>query len=44
MLFLRNDVEATILRLPGQLYQHKENGIISNIYTYKVINKNNKTD
>ena len=39
MLFLRNDVEATILRLPGQLYQHKENGIISNIYTFKVINK-----
>ena len=26
MLFLRNDVEATILRLPGQLYQHKEGG------------------
>ncbi|CAM1374147.1 cytochrome c oxidase accessory protein CcoG [Tenacibaculum xiamenense] len=39
MLFLRNEVEATILRLPGQLYQHKENGVISNIYTYKVINK-----
>ena len=39
MLFLRNDVEATILRLPGQLYQHKENGVISNIYTYKVVNK-----
>ncbi|KAB1154532.1 cytochrome c oxidase accessory protein CcoG [Tenacibaculum aiptasiae] len=42
MLFLRNDVEATILRLPGQLYQHKENGVISNIYTYKVINKTTK--
>ncbi|GGG88984.1 cytochrome c oxidase accessory protein CcoG [Polaribacter pacificus] len=39
MLFLRNDVEATILRLPGQLYQHKEGNIISNVYTYKVINK-----
>ena len=39
MLFLRNDVEATVLRLPGQLYQHKEGGIISNIYTFKVINK-----
>ncbi|OSY87990.1 cytochrome C oxidase [Tenacibaculum holothuriorum] len=39
MLFLRNDVEATILRLPGQLYQHKEDGIISNIFTFKVINK-----
>jgi cytochrome c oxidase accessory protein FixG len=39
MLFLRNDVEATILRLPGQLYQHKEGNIISNVYTFKVINK-----
>ena len=39
MLFLRNDVEATILRLPGQLYEHKENNIISNVYTYKLINK-----
>lgn len=39
MLFLRNDVEATILRLPGQLYQVKENNIISNVYTYKLVNK-----
>ena len=39
MLFVRNDVEATILRLPGQLFQHKENNIIRNVYTYKVINK-----
>ncbi|MGG8497942.1 cytochrome c oxidase accessory protein CcoG [Tenacibaculum sp. TC6] len=43
MLFLRNDVEATILRLPGQLYQHKEGDVISNIYTYKVINKTTHT-
>tara|TARA_R110002126_G_scaffold142546_5_gene288446 strand:+ start:3815 stop:5236 length:1422 start_codon:yes stop_codon:yes gene_type:complete len=42
MLFLRNNVEATILRLPGELYQHKENNIISNVYTYKVINKTTK--
>ena len=42
LLFLRNDVEATILRLPGQLYQHKENNIISNVYTYKIINKTTK--
>jgi cytochrome c oxidase accessory protein FixG len=39
MLFLRNDVEATVLRLPGQLYQHKEGNIISNVYTFKVVNK-----
>ncbi|NVJ88992.1 MAG: cytochrome c oxidase accessory protein CcoG [Flavobacteriaceae bacterium] len=41
MLFLRNSVETNILRLPGQLYQHKENNIISNVYTYKIINKTN---
>jgi len=39
MLFLRNDVEARILRLPGQLYEHKDNNIISNVYTFKLINK-----
>ena len=38
MLFLRNDVEATILRLPGQLYETKENNVISNVFTYKLIN------
>jgi cytochrome c oxidase accessory protein FixG len=39
MLFLRNDVEARILRLPGQLYEHKDNNMISNVYTYKLVNK-----
>ncbi|WP_418513918.1 cytochrome c oxidase accessory protein CcoG [Corallibacter sp.] len=39
MLLLRNDVEARILRLPGQLYEHKANNIISNVFTYKVVNK-----
>lgn len=39
MLFLRNDLEANILRLPGQLYEHKEGNIISNVYTFKLINK-----
>ncbi|SDE46943.1 cytochrome c oxidase accessory protein FixG [Pricia antarctica] len=39
MLFLRNDIEANILRLPGQLYEHKDGNIISNVYTYKLVNK-----
>ncbi|MBC2845815.1 cytochrome c oxidase accessory protein CcoG [Winogradskyella flava] len=39
MLALRNDVEARILRLPGQSYEQKENNIISNVYTYKLVNK-----
>ena len=39
MLFLRGDVEARILRLPGQLYEHKADNIISNVYTFKLVNK-----
>lgn len=39
MLALRNDVEARVLRLRGQLYEKKENNIISNVFTYKVVNK-----
>lgn len=42
LLFLRNDVEASILRLPGQLYSTRGD-TISNVYTYKLINKTNDT-
>ena len=42
LLFLRSDVEANILRLPGQLYEHKDNNIISNVFTYKLFNKTTK--
>jgi cytochrome c oxidase accessory protein FixG len=38
LLLLRNDVEVSVLRLPGQLFQHKGENI-SNVYTYKIINK-----
>ena len=41
LLFLRTDVEAVVLRLPGQLFQHKGENI-SNIYTFKIINKTSK--
>ncbi len=40
LLFIRNEVETTILRLPGQLFEHKGEDI-SNIYTFKIINKTN---
>jgi cytochrome c oxidase accessory protein FixG len=40
MLFLRTQVEATVLRLPGQLFEHKGD-MISNVYTYKILNKTN---
>ena len=38
MLFLRNDVEATILRLPGQTFKSTKT-TIKNVYTVKLINK-----
>jgi cytochrome c oxidase accessory protein FixG len=38
MLFLRNEVEANLLPLPGQLFQHNGTNI-RNIYTYKIVNK-----
>ena len=43
LLLLRTDVEARVLRLPGQLYEHKEGNIISNVFTYKLINKTTDT-
>src|SRR5690606_18803337 len=38
LLFLRSDVEAKILRVPGQLFEHKGENI-SNVYTFKIVNK-----
>lgn len=39
LLFLRSDVEATVLRIPGQLPEQVENNVMSNVFTYKLINK-----
>lgn len=39
MLVSRNSVEANLLRLPGQLYQRMDDGVISNVFTYKIVNK-----
>lgn len=41
MLFLRTDVEATVLRLPGQTFQSTEN-TIKNVFTITLINKTTK--
>lgn len=41
-LLLRSDVEATILRTPGILYQQRDDGTISNLYNLKVVNKTNR--
>ena len=41
LLSSRNDVDASLLRTPGMLYQQKEGDIISNLYNLKIINKTN---
>ena len=38
-LATRNPVEATVLRSPGMLFQEQEGGMISNLYSVKVVNK-----
>ena len=38
-LLTRPDLEATILRTPGTIYQEQENNMISNIYNIKIVNK-----
>ncbi len=39
LLLTRTDVEATILKVPGQLYQTTEDGRISNLYNIQFLNK-----
>ncbi|GAA4302937.1 cytochrome c oxidase accessory protein CcoG [Nibribacter koreensis] len=39
LLATRSNVDATILRTPGMLYQKTDNGGISNLYNITVINK-----
>ncbi len=39
---LRSDYETTILRVQGSLFQKLEDGRLSNIYNYKIVNKTNE--
>lgn len=39
MLLTRPDIEATILKVPGQLYQKQPNDRISNLYNMQFLNK-----
>jgi cytochrome c oxidase accessory protein FixG len=39
LLLTRSDVETTILRTPGMLYQEQPNNHISNLYNIKLVNK-----
>jgi len=42
MLVLRSDVEATVLRAPGSLFQQMPDGRFSNLYTVRVVNKTSR--
>jgi polyferredoxin len=42
LLYIRSDVDATITRTPGQLYQEQSNNRISNLYNIKLVNKTRK--
>lgn len=39
LLFTRSDVETTILKIPGTLYQRTEEGNITNLYQVEFVNK-----
>jgi hypothetical protein len=39
LLIIRSDVESTILRTPGMIYQQQNDSIYSNLYTVNLINK-----
>ena len=42
MLFTRSDVQATVLRAPGSMFQRMPDGHYSNLYTIRVINKTSR--
>ena len=41
LLFRRTDVETTLLRAAGTLYQLKDDGTVSNLYNAEIMNKTN---
>jgi cytochrome c oxidase accessory protein FixG len=38
-LFSRSDVETTVLKVPGTLYQKTDDGLITNLYNIEFVNK-----
>lgn len=42
LMFSRTDMETTILRTPGMLYQAQGSDSTSNLYNYKIVNKSRK--
>ena len=39
LIFMRSDVDSTLLRTPGMLFQERPDGRISNLYAIKMVNK-----
>ncbi|MCB0502023.1 MAG: cytochrome c oxidase accessory protein CcoG [Bacteroidetes bacterium] len=39
LIFMRSDVESTVLRNPGTLYYTNDDGTISNLYKVQIVNK-----
>ncbi len=39
LLILRSDIETTVLRTPGMLYQQLDSNRVSNLYNVKIVNK-----
>ncbi len=44
LLMTRKDVDATIMRTPGQLYQERGKDSVSNLYNIKMVNKTMKPE
>ncbi len=42
LLLIRTDIETTILRTSGIMFQEREDNKISNLYNYNIVNKTNK--
>lgn len=42
LLFTRSEVESMFLRAPGALFQQTADGKISNLYTFKIVNKTSR--
>jgi cytochrome c oxidase accessory protein FixG len=42
LLMFRTDIDTTILRTPGMMYQERPDGKITNLYQVKLVNKTNK--
>ena len=39
LLMSRSDIETTVMRVPGQLYQRTDKGTITNLYNAQIVNK-----